>query len=94
VVIYTALVHVLDEEGGIVAQADHWPGGIPSHTWAAGQVIVDQVTLAVGAEVPPGDYRVAVGLYTAEDGVRLPVDGGAADQVVLTQGLHVVAADE
>jgi hypothetical protein len=93
-VIYTALVHVLDEEGGIVAQADHWPGGIPSHTWAAGQVIVDQVTLAVGAEVPPGDYRVAVGLYTAEDGVRLPVDGGAADQVVLTQRLHVAAADE
>jgi hypothetical protein len=93
--IYTVFVHVIDEEGDIVAQADHWPGGLPSQTWAAGQVIVDEVLLPVDADVPPGKYRIAVGLYTAEDGVRLPVDGETADRVILPQMLNIVhKADE
>jgi hypothetical protein len=92
--IYTAFVHVIDEEENIVAQADHWPGGLPSHTWAAGQVIVDEISLPVGANVPPGQYRIAVGLYTAEDGLRLPVDGGTADRVILPQMLNVNVPNE
>jgi hypothetical protein len=92
--IYTAFVHLIDEEENIVAQADHWPGGLPSHAWAAGQAIVDQFLLPVGADVSPGEYRVALGLYRAEDGTRLPVDGGTADRVILPQAVHVMAAGE
>jgi hypothetical protein len=90
--LYTAFVHLLDGQENVVAQADHWPGGLPSHTWAAGQVIVDQFALPVGTDVPPGPYQIAVGLYTADDGARLPVDNGPADRVILPQMLHVVAA--
>lgn len=97
--IYTAFVHVLEPDGEIAFQADQWPGGLPSHTWAAGQVIVDAYTLDVPAGVPAGDYRIAVGLYAASDGQRLPAsdDGGTAypdDRVILPVSLTVVAADE
>lgn len=92
--IYTVFVHLLDEQENIVAQADHWPGGLPTHTLAAGQVVVDEFVLPIGADVPPSQYRIAVGLYTADNGLRLPVDNGAADRVILPQLLNVVAADQ
>ncbi|MEZ4643929.1 MAG: hypothetical protein R3E31_14555 [Chloroflexota bacterium] len=47
----------------IVTQADQWPGGLPSNTWAAGQVIVDDVLLDIPADLPAGDYQLAVGVY-------------------------------
>ncbi|MBE2197383.1 MAG: glycosyltransferase family 39 protein [Anaerolinea sp.] len=71
--IITAFVHVLDAQGEIVAQSDHWPGGLPSNTWAAGQVIVDEITLDVPANLPPGAYALAVGVYLADNGLRLTV---------------------
>ncbi len=84
----TAFVHLLDESGAIVAQADRWPGGLPSDVWSAGQVIVDEYALALPADLAPGAYRLAVGLYTADDGLRLVVQDAAGsalpgDQVIL-----------
>jgi hypothetical protein len=67
----SAFIHLLDEDGEIVAQTDQWPGGLPSSVWSAGQVIVDEHALAIPADLAPGDYRVATGLYTAADGTRL-----------------------
>lgn len=86
--IVTAFVHVLDAHGEIVAQSDHWPGGLPSNTWAAGQVIVDEVTLDIPTTLPPGAYTLAVGVYLADSGARYPVVGAgetavADDRVLL-----------
>ena len=97
--LYTAFVHVLGPDGQIVFQADRWPGGVPSHTWAAGQVIVDDYALDVPAAIPAGDYRIAVGIYTADDGQRLPVADGTGtaypdNRVILPATLTIVAADE
>lgn len=91
--IYTVFVHLLDEQENIVAQADHWPGGLPSHTLAAGQVVIDEFVLPVGADLLPGQYRIAVGLYAADNGLRLPVDGGAAERVILPQLLNVITTE-
>ena len=77
--VYTAFLHVLDETGEIVLSADHWPGGLPSDIWDTGQVIEDRVPLALPAGLPPGVYRLRLGLYTADDGRRLPLDGRGAD---------------
>ncbi len=88
--VYTAFLHVLDEAGKTVAQADHWPGGLPSDIWDKGQVITDRVPLALPADLPPGRYTVRLGLYTADDGHRLPVTGeAAADHFILPIALDV-----
>jgi hypothetical protein len=65
----------------MVAQADRWPGDSPSDTWAAGQVIVDEYSIALPEEVPPGPYQVAAGLYDAATGDRLPLTDAAGTQV-------------
>lgn len=67
----SSFVHLVAADGEIVAQIDRWPGGLPSDTWVPGQVIVDEYTLVIPADVTPGEYQIAVGLYTAADGQRL-----------------------
>ena len=47
-------------------------------------MIVDRYAIMLPAGVPAGNYQIAVGLYTAADGVRLPVaDAEAEDNRVL-----------
>lgn len=72
-VLYNAFVHLIGPDGEIVAQIDRWPGGLPADLWAAGQVIVDEYVIDLPPDAPPGDYAVAVGLYSAVDGHRLPI---------------------
>ena len=83
----TAFVHVVNEQGEIVAQADRWPGGLPSDVWSAGQVIVDEYALVLPSDLAAGEYTIRVGLYTADDGRRLEVMGQEGvvdgDQVIL-----------
>ena len=79
--LYTVFVHLVGPDGTIVAQGDQWPGGLPSNTWAAGQVVVDGYVIELPAEAPAGVYQVVVGLYTAADGVRLAVVNPAGEAV-------------
>jgi hypothetical protein len=85
--VYSVFVHVVDEAGVTVAQSDHWPGGLPTNILDSGQVVIDQVTLDMPADLPPGRYQLRVGLYSAESGVRLQViqkeSGSAIDYVTL-----------
>lgn len=95
--VYSIFVHVLNEDGAIVAQADHWPGGLPTDILDAGQVVVDRFELPLPVDLPPGTYRVRIGLYLSESGVRLPVlssdlaveDSGEADSILLPVVLQV-----
>jgi hypothetical protein len=70
---YKVFVHLYDEAGDILAQGDRMPGlgARPTSGWQAGEVIADRLTVPVGAEVPAGRYRLAVGLYDGETGERL-----------------------
>ena len=71
---YTVFVHLFDPTTEtIVAQDDALPrrGSYPTSWWAAGEVVSDTVTLDL-AGVPPGRYRLAVGLYDGRTGERLP----------------------
>jgi hypothetical protein len=67
--LYTAFVHVLDADGRTIVQADQWPGGLPSNTWAPSEVIADNYTISLPADAAPG--QLAIGLYTADNGLRL-----------------------
>ncbi len=76
---YTVFAQLLDAGGAIVAQADGWPaGGLwPTTCWAAGETVADARRLALPEALPPGAYRLVVGLYDAATGARLATAGGA-----------------
>ncbi len=71
---YTVFLHLEDDFGETVAQADSPPlaGDWPTAAWEAGMTIVDAHILRIPAELSPGEYRLAIGLYDPESGARLP----------------------
>ncbi|MFI5268164.1 MAG: hypothetical protein ACHQ7M_12390 [Chloroflexota bacterium] len=79
---YTVFVHVLDAQGGLVAQQDSPPreGNYPTSLWAAGEVVDDPHPLSFTTQ--PGQ-QLEIGLYTFPDLHRLPVDGANTDRVLL-----------
>jgi len=78
-------VHVYDSNGKVTAQDDGVPaqGFVPTSWWRPGDVITDTHIVPL-ANLPPGAYRVTVGMYDAitstrieargADGTRLPDD--------------------
>jgi hypothetical protein len=93
---YTVFVHLIDEGERVWAQHDSQPGGgyRPTSSWQPGEEISDNHGLALPGDIPPGEYRVAVGLYDASTGERLLVttsdQGAPTDRVVV--GAVVVAS--
>jgi len=77
---YQVFVHLLDEQGAKIAQADGQPVQWlrPTSTWQAGEQIVDRYGLLLPDLLPAGQYTVAVGLYHPATGQRLPVSAGPA----------------
>jgi hypothetical protein len=67
-------VHLLDEEGDLVAQHDGVPGGQPTWSWQDGEVVSDAHRLAVPQDAASrtGTYTVSVGLYDYGTKDRLP----------------------
>jgi 4-amino-4-deoxy-L-arabinose transferase-like glycosyltransferase len=76
---YTVFVHLVGPDGQSHGQVDRFPaaGAAPTSSWADGQVVVDEMALPVAADAPAGPYHVAVGMYDAASGGRLPVTDAA-----------------
>jgi hypothetical protein len=96
---YTVFVHLVGPDGRPHGQADQFPGGgtAPTTSWAPGQVIVDRIALPVAADAPPGAYHVAVGMYDATSGGRIPVTDASRqllpnDQVILPIDVTITEA--
>jgi 4-amino-4-deoxy-L-arabinose transferase-like glycosyltransferase len=92
---YKVFVHLLDEEGRIVAQRDSEPvgGWQPTTSWRVGESISDHQGLLIPDSVPAGEYKLVAGLY-GPDGDRLPVrdNTGRAVGDSLSLGTVQVAA--
>jgi hypothetical protein len=71
-------VHLVNENGDIVAQADGQPADWtrPTTGWAPGEYIIDRHTLTVPGGLALDDHALRVGLYDPDTGQRLPVEGG------------------
>jgi hypothetical protein len=83
----SVLMHLLDRNGVKVAQADGVParGARPTSQWRAGDTIIDTHQLALPAELPPGDYTLAFGMYRWPSLERLALRDGEdrlADDIV------------
>jgi 4-amino-4-deoxy-L-arabinose transferase-like glycosyltransferase len=75
---YTVFVQLIGPDGRLYGQVDQTPGAgaFPTTGWLTGEYIVDEYTVPLAADAPPGDYQVAIGLYNPDTGQRLPVQGG------------------
>jgi hypothetical protein len=80
---YNAFVHLVGDEGEMVAQVDAPPGeeAYPTSWWARGDVIADSRTLEIPAAAEEGMYRILVGLYRWPTMERLPVMNHAGEEL-------------
>jgi len=74
---YTYFVHVLDEDGKLVAQCDAQPRGgtYPTSIWDKGEIVPDECRVQLPS-LAPGQYALKAGLYGWPSLQRLAVDGG------------------
>jgi hypothetical protein len=72
---YTVFVHLLDAGDNIVASHDTQPvnNTYPTTIWSPGEHILDPHSLPTPATLPPGTYRLSLGLYYQPTGERLPL---------------------
>lgn len=73
---YRVFVHLLDSQGTRVTQIDVAPGGgdaPPTTAWEPGQQIAVPLPLDLPAGLPPGEYRLVLGVYNVTDNLRLPL---------------------
>jgi len=72
---YKVFVHLLDEEGRLVAQRDSEPqGGMrPTSSWRVGEEVVDRYGVMIPEGLPAGEYELVVGTYEPESGERLSI---------------------
>lgn len=88
---YTVFVHLIGLDGELAAQADGPPasGDYPTSLWEFGEIVFDE-RLVPTQDLPAGTYRLCLGMYLLETGVRLPaLDGNGErlpdDMVLLTE---------
>jgi hypothetical protein len=93
---YKFFVHLIDPASGqLVAQADVMPHNwtYPTTWWEAGEVVSDEIMLSL-ADVPPGTYRLQIGVYHPDSGERLPLTAGRepeqpTDRLILPELVEV-----
>lgn len=94
---YTIFVHLMDEDGQTWAQADGLPveGMYPTWAWLQGEIVEDEHLVLLEKSVPPGRYRLAIGVYELDDLTRLKVTGPEGqllgDQVLLETPMEVLS---
>lgn len=66
--------------GPLWGQDDQVPleGAYPTYTWLPGLPLADHYEIQIDPQAPPGDYQLAVGMYTPGDVGRVPVSGEGA----------------
>jgi len=80
---YKVFVHLLDDQGGLVAQTDSAPanGARPTSQWAADELVLDRHGLLLPDSLPPANYELRVGMYHPTTGERLAVQDATGQAV-------------
>jgi hypothetical protein len=96
---YKVFVHLYaDVNAPPLAQTDSEPGGglVLTTIWEPGQRVADNHGLLLPPDLPPGEYRLMLGLYNIQNLERLPVSVGATiggDRLDLGQ-ISIATKDE
>lgn len=81
---YSVFVHLVDEVGRLWAQTDGYPvGGLfPTSRWRSTDVVIpDRTSMSLPASIPPGRYRLEVGMYLLPTGERLQVRDQSGERI-------------
>ncbi|MDM8520246.1 hypothetical protein QUF64_09370 [Anaerolineales bacterium HSG6] len=84
-------IHLVDSNDNVLAQFDGYPQfakepnieNYLTSQWIPGQHITDRYPLQLPAELPPGPYRIYVGLYDEATFERLPVATDSNGRIIL-----------
>ena len=81
---YRVTLRLVDNDGAVVAQRDEFPIGalLPPTTWNAGDAKPGYFALPLPPDLPPGRYRVIVGVYD-------PATGAAGGDFIELGAIHV-----
>ncbi len=60
---YTVYVHILSQDGTLIAQTDRLPDGYPTSDWQANEVVMDTFQVTLPENLQAGPYRVQSGFY-------------------------------
>lgn len=85
---YTVFVHLLAPDGFNILNGDGIPrnGSRPTNSWQPGETLIDTHSIALPADMPVGVYRIEIGMYERDSGMRLAGQvgsGTAVDHFVL-----------
>ncbi|MCP4415457.1 MAG: hypothetical protein GY805_02470 [Chloroflexi bacterium] len=88
---YKIFLHLLDENGNLVAQLDYIPREwtYPTNWWEEGEFVVDTAVLPLG-NIGSGTFQLQVGIYDPDSGERLLAtmnDSSALMDAVLLTGI-------
>ena len=89
---YKVFFQLIGPDGLLHGQVDQIPGSgqYPTTGWLPGEYITDDYAVALAQDAPSGDYQIAIGLYNANTGQRLPVDSdNCQSDACLLPGLTV-----
>jgi hypothetical protein len=87
---YKVFVHLYDKQSGdLVVQSDAVPRQwtYPTNWWEAGEVVSDEIVLDL-SEMASGRYRLAVGVYEPDSGMRLTLPS-SRDQLNLEEDIQI-----
>ncbi len=82
---FTIFVHLLDENGDLIAQQDAQPQGgrYPTSIWDVGEVVVDEANFTFPPDAQP--TQIGIGLYRLDTLGRLPVVGEIVGETAVSQ---------
>ncbi len=79
---YQVFVHLLRADGTLVTQSDKInPGDFPTRQWPLDKYVLDRHQLHLPADLPPGEYSIATGLWVQAEGWRLPLFDETGQQI-------------
>ncbi|MCX7840391.1 MAG: hypothetical protein N2559_13210 [Anaerolineae bacterium] len=84
---YAVFVHLVDQRGTIVTQADGQPrkGQVPMTTWEPRRPFTDVVLVSIDEDVPIGsEYRLMIGIYDARTSARVPLQNSQGDSITIS----------
>jgi len=93
---YTVFAHLLAPDGFSPVSQDGLPrnGLYPTDQWKTGAAVIDPHPVPLPADLPPGEYRLEIGLYRLATGRRLvavEASGVQADHILLPINVRVEA---
>jgi hypothetical protein len=60
---YTIFVHLLNEDGELIAQLDRPPDGYLTSDWQEGEIVIDRLRLELPSGMQAGAYFIQSGFY-------------------------------